>query len=103
MVSPHDSRSYVVKTADGAAYRRNRRHLIQTNEKPCTDPESNISYFQPSSETCTESETTPVKPTNNTDHSSSEPIYVPNNSHGNNIPYVTRSGRVVKKKVIKSV
>ena len=33
VVQKHDQRSYLVRTEDGAEYRRNRRHLLKTNEK----------------------------------------------------------------------
>ena len=33
VVQKHDQRSYLVRTEDGAEYRRNRRHLLKTNEQ----------------------------------------------------------------------
>ena len=35
-----NDRSYIVETQDGGSYRRNRRHLLKSNEKPfrLTDP-----------------------------------------------------------------
>ena len=90
----HGQRSYSVYTEDGSNLRRNRRHFIKTNETPGLD------YDPPEiSEPLTTLENPPDNPT-------VEPATVvpPGSNMGKAIsPYVTRSGRVVKAKIIESV
>ena len=94
-------RSYTVKNTDGAVYRRNRRHLMQTNEKFEPDiPDVNI--VSPSNH--------PVAPPILASPSQSS-LPIPEsqletkqvNSAPNFAPYTTRSGRTVKPKVIVSM
>ncbi|XP_048252566.1 uncharacterized protein K02A2.6-like [Haliotis rufescens] len=108
----HNSRSYTVRTGDGAEYRRNRRHLLRTREKHDI-PEMNIDVTSSElphvpqtdrADTCTR-DTAEVKP-------SDDPVTspIPSRTHSPqkvidnaNNQYITRSGRVVKPKVIASV
>nr|XP_006819254.1 PREDICTED: uncharacterized protein K02A2.6-like [Saccoglossus kowalevskii] len=78
-------RSYNIETADGKHYRRNRRHLMQTNEQH---------YFVDDSDTEEETEVIPTRPIN--ERTTVTAATVPNNAP---VPEVktTRSGRVVRK------
>ena len=96
-------RSYVVETPNGGIYRRNRRDLIKTNDKvsiPVDDfqvqvgnnvsPELNV-------------ETKFAVDTDNTEQVQSDVKSNFVTPQTDNKPYITRSGRVVKPKIIQSM
>ena len=112
VIDKHDPRSYTVRTEDGAQYRRNRRHLLKTNESICqkamfdsfpdildNKTNSNILDHTTNKQSSHEKESVlafdspkvkvPIKPKIEVQAKST------NDQTG---PYVTRSGRVVKPK-----
>ncbi len=73
----HEPNSYRIETPEGVQYKRNKRHIIRTNEK-CEDKmDDNVNDDQIESETQVENNV-PLQKQNNTKY-----------------PYVTRSGRTV--------
>ena len=104
VVEKQDQRSYVVRTEDGAQYRRNRRQLLKSNEKSLC-PESMFDSFpnildqSPSS-----SDSNDKKSTNLDENIKGSPIKTQSPAKlSNDKPYITRSGRVVKPNIIVSV
>ena len=103
-----DHNSYLVKSADGKVYRRNRRHILKTQEPNhtldtslplCTKPFVSLSKSKDlkilSDEKIT-SQKNPIVSSPESQKSFEPPI-------STSEPYVTRSGRVCKPKVIKSM
>ena len=92
-------RSYTVRTKDGNEYRRNRRHLLKSRTPQYTNEETSGDEDRPEASTTSEdrecdngAESEPIinqRPTAN------QPAPVMGNE-----PYTTRSGRVVKPRVI---
>ncbi|XP_045167174.2 uncharacterized protein K02A2.6-like [Mercenaria mercenaria] len=83
----HDARSYSVVTEDGAIYRRNRQHLLKTNENfPHIDPMQLNILADPGNNY--------NGPQENYSASTGNDLTLSQTSQG---PYITRSGRVVKK------
>ena len=123
-VDAKGERSYVIRTPDGATYRRNRRHLIPTDERLDINPPSYDAVANPVSHTFPKIAETPASTVTDPQRFASTPTKSSNVqqlpcmesvsdksvSHLNNCnkesstaqPYVTRSGRVVKKKTIYS-
>ena len=89
----HNDRSYSVRTADGATYRRNRRHLIKTNE--CMPPET------PDVEMLIPEETSPLEPQQSETPQPSISVKTRSEAVTQEKPvYITRYGRHVKSKMI---
>lgn len=92
----HNERSYTVETSDGASYRRNRRHLMKTNEYMPPMPNIEIQ-----SQTESQDKTSPVKPMNMRNISQQENMSNPSQvsakpGHTDKPIYITRYGRKVK-------
>ena len=93
-------RSYTVKTPDGALYRRNRRHIIHTNERFLQKPD--LDFQTSEREDCEEMNTAKF----NNQTVSPSPLSVstetkPTCASGKTeYPITTRSGRQVKPRVI---
>lgn len=104
VVDKHNTRSYTVRTADGAQYTRNRRHLLKTNEPDL----SQVSMFESFPNVLDNQNSSPMV-TNNHDHENLEveksdinsPLKSKNDSSQG--CYITRSGRAVKPKTIVSM
>lgn len=84
IVQKHDQRSYTIQTRDGKFYRRNRKVLHKTNE--------NVSDISPLSYNILASSPTEPQSVN----SANNPKVSLQNPNSNS-PYVTRSGRVVRR------
>jgi hypothetical protein len=106
-----NARSYVVRTEDGAQYRRNRRHLRHTQEDiriPDTPCETNITLSPPQDTPQVQPyQAEPRNPQCSSDPPAKDPVSVAiprtdtsqkdNSSHASPDPvYVTKSGRHVK-------
>lgn len=93
----HSERSYIVSANDGGTYRRNRQKLLASREPqfspPSVLPEPDCDYQSTQPPPIANSE-----PSSKASPTPSEPV-VP----APNAPYITRSGRVVKAKVIESM
>ncbi len=100
VVKQENERSYVVQSENGAHYRRNRRHLIKSNEKPHLSQLSTLDSFpdvfaKPCSELS--SNNPPLSDTETSSYANAGSDHLKLADP----PYVTRFGRVVKpKKVI---
>lgn len=94
----YNDRSYNVRTADGATYRRNRRHLIKTKECMQETPDVEI-HNTPEVETKTSA--TPPEP--HIPDPTKSPISAKTRSDAENPVYITRYGRAVKPKIIESM
>ncbi|XP_055997858.1 uncharacterized protein K02A2.6-like [Ostrea edulis] len=91
IISKVDNRSYIVGTPNGGTYRRNRAHLLKTNEaNEAWDPALPI-FTEPSVDTHDTSSkpATQASPCKPAIHSPKSP-----RTHTDNNPYITRSGRV---------
>jgi len=101
VVDKHGDRSYTVRTADGATYRRNRIHLNKTNEHmpPLPNVEIQIPWDDATSE----------KESSRSVENFPEPLNVETpppisaSTRSGTEPYITRSGRTVKPKIIPSM
>lgn len=97
IVDRHNDRSFSVLDQNGTIYRRNSAHILPTEEKheqvtePAYDAISN--------------QNTPSQKASNVDPERNRPSPEPlsSNSNTSNNPYTTRSGRVVKPKIIPSM
>jgi transposase InsO family protein len=98
-----NNRSFIVTTQDGSTYRRNRRHLLKTNENqsPCrqlqfpnvTQMTQNTPMISPKTATASNNNTVKcyVNTNNNVDLSNSE-----KSENNDTTFYTTRSGRSIK-------
>lgn len=96
----HNERSYIVETSDGASYRRNRRHLMKTNEYMPPMPNIEIQSETESGDDL-QTKTPPVKPINTPSFSQQESMRSPTQvsakpDHTDKPNYITRYGRKVK-------
>ena len=98
VVQKHDQRSYLVRTEDGAEYRRNCRHLLNANEKSLN--QNQFDSFPNVLDQQNLDELNSVPKLRNSEYpiQSKSPIKVSNDG-----PYITRSGRVVKPKTVVSM
>jgi hypothetical protein len=117
-----NARSYIVSTDDGGSYRRNRRHLLKSNESPIIEtnpasvrqdlriPQSSLPIQLPSldippisqptepNEKCINDNSCPTPKVTSPEPSKTN-ISQSTNKHESqpqNSPYITRSGRAVK-------
>ncbi|XP_062591098.1 uncharacterized protein K02A2.6-like [Saccostrea cucullata] len=102
VLKPNNERSYLVKTPNGSVYSRNSRHIVMSNENVHCDHENpNFTLFAP--QPTTQGDTLNMQG-EKLDTDSTRPTYSPGvqSNHDkhmpvqSNMPYVTRSGRIVK-------
>ncbi|XP_052804520.1 uncharacterized protein LOC128234361 [Mya arenaria] len=105
-IAKHSERSFTVQTPDGGEYRRKRVHLLKTNETPQTplisDDDLEIlqdSFTRDNSPTVENNVNIPGTSLDNAPESPELDI----SSSTSTKPYITRSGRVIKPKIIVSV
>ena len=100
-MQPNGNRSYLVKTPAGSMYRRNRRFLHKTNEAPQPDeltlPQYEVLKYEPLQENTPDLKSDDVQSGENLGTGISP------KSQEQSKPYVTRSGRTVKPKIIPSM
>lgn len=94
----HDPRSVIVETKSGGSYRRNSRHVIRTHETPFNTEFDDTEY----ADNCNTPNVNNDTYTANSRTSSPVKNFNPGSSSRNE-PYITRSGRAVKQKVITSM
>ncbi|CAG2239417.1 unnamed protein product [Mytilus edulis] len=102
------SRSYIVESQDGGIYRRNRRHIIGTREEVPLTTVENDTIVPPvrSNRQCNLTPPELAEPTSNINNSpqitsdteTTETQQIPSDGL-----YITRSGRIVKPKIIESM
>ena len=97
----HNERSYSVKTEDGAVYRRNRRHLLKTNEKVNFQNYDATPLIQTSSESNIETPLQEPPCSENSDNSDNNSNMPPGTK--DTVPYITRYGRTVRPRIIESM
>lgn len=94
----HNDRSYTIQTQDGTIYRRNRRHLLKSNETNFWQYYSNESFPTISTNPLSDDMYVSKPPDIGAETSQdTKKILSPTKA---NQPYITRSGRVVKPKII---
>ena len=93
VVQKHDQRSYLVRTEDGAEYRRSRRHVLKTNEKSLYQNQCDSFPNVLDQQTLDELNSVPELSISESPIQSKSPIKVSDDG-----PYITHSGRVVKEK-----
>jgi hypothetical protein len=98
VVQKHDQRSYLVRTEDGAEYRRNRRHLLKTNEKSLNQNQFDSFPNVLDQQNLDELNSVPELSNSESPIQSKHPIKVSYDG-----PYITRPGRVVKPKTVVSM
>ena len=120
VVKQNDARSYTVATPDGGIYRRNRRHLLKTNETSIdnfdldTHQNPNTKFQDINRKQLDQSnnmykqKSTPVTNSSQNSQHEAKPIRSSNVDNNNvhqsdDSTYVTRSGRVVIPKTIQSM
>ena len=111
VINQHDSRSYSVRTLDGAIYRRNRRHLLKTLEQTPLELKANLlipDNLQVFPDKGNQENSYPVEPEMIPSTPPTEPTAQPIVTNCTNLQsdtnhYTTRSGRIVKPRIIPSM
>lgn len=115
VIKQNDALSYTVGTPDRGVYRRSRQHLLKTNEKTVvkfstetpniadTPKIQNPISDDPKPETLPKSDLIEPSKTPNTHLESKSPMLSTQKLEDSALPYVTRSGRTVIKKVLESM
>ncbi|KAJ8307583.1 hypothetical protein KUTeg_014864 [Tegillarca granosa] len=112
-----DDHSYTLRSQYGGIFRRNRRHLIKSNEDFDISLSPSYKVYDDNpipSKTLVNSpnvkfdipkDDPKVKDTTHKDQVQPPPVvkYEPIHTQGHSQPYITRSGRIVKPKIIKSI
>lgn len=112
-----DDHSYTLRSQYGGIFRRNRRHLIKSNEDFDISLSPSYKVYDDNpipSKTLVNSpkvkfdipkDDPKVKDTTHKDQVQPPPVvkYEPIHTQGHSQPYITRSGRIVKPKIIKSM
>ncbi|MCG7876694.1 MAG: RNase H-like domain-containing protein [Candidatus Thiodiazotropha endolucinida] len=101
VTNKQNERSYLVQTPDGTVYRRNRRHLLKTNENTQVSDFGQFALSRPPGETEKEQES--LQEPQCTDGGVSDKQQ--NDSDGpptktDSVPYVTRYGRTVRPRIV---
>ena len=102
------SRSYIVESQDGGIYRRNRRHIIGTREEvPLTTVENDTIVppvrYEPQCNLTPPELAEPTSNINNSPQITSDTETTETQQIPSDGLYITRSGRIVKPKIIESM
>ncbi|CAG2231037.1 unnamed protein product [Mytilus edulis] len=102
------SRSYIVESQDGGIYRRNRRHIIGTREEvPLTTVENDTIVppvrYEPQCNLTPSELAEPTSNINNSPQITSDTETTETQQIPSDGLYITRSGRIVKPKIIESM